>query len=378
MKKEYKILHAISSLSINAGGPTQSVYYTVKGLRTQKIEVDILTNQPNTKEQLIANEDYIIFLPWNNFSFAYSSCYGQYLKNHAYDLYHVQGIWQYPTYITAKIARRYHKPYIITPRGMLYPQALNHSKLKKQLFLKLFLLNDLNKASAIHVTCMEEMQHIRNLGVKSPVAVIANPVNVPIETSISTPDKLRIGYLGRVHPRKNIDRLLHVWNKLNLDKIDAELIIIGDGDTHYMNFLRTEQQRLNLKNVIFTGFLSGETKERILLSLSYLVVPSDFENFGMIIPEALIKGIPVIASKGTPWEELNTYRCGWWVDNDIDTLAITIEKAIHLSEKERIVMGKLGQELVKNNYSTEVISKKMVSLYEWILNNGEKPDFVYF
>jgi glycosyltransferase involved in cell wall biosynthesis len=56
--------------------------------------------------------------------------------------------------------------------------------------------------------------------------------------------------------------------------------------------------------------LTGEAKENTLNSLSYLVVPSDFENFGMIIPEALIKGIPVIASKGTTWEELNTHHCG--------------------------------------------------------------------
>jgi hypothetical protein len=36
----------------------------------------------------------------------------------------------------------------------------------------------MNKASAIHATCEEEMQHIRNLGVKSPIAVIPNPVNI--------------------------------------------------------------------------------------------------------------------------------------------------------------------------------------------------------
>jgi glycosyltransferase involved in cell wall biosynthesis len=123
--------------------------------------------------------------------------------------------------------------------------------------------------------------------------------------------------------------------------------------------------------------LTGEAKENALNSLSYLIVPSDFENFGMIIPEALIKGIPVIASKGTPWEELNTHRCGWWVENDVDTLAASIQKAMDMPENERIEMGKRGQELVKNNYSVEVVAKKMIRLYDWILNGGEKPEFVY-
>ena len=69
-------------------------------------------------------------------------------------------------------------------------------------------------------------------------------------------------------------------------------------------------------------------KENTINSLSYHAVPSDFENFGNIITEALVRGIPVIASTGTPWENLNIYRCGWWVKNDINTLANTILEAI--------------------------------------------------
>ena len=373
-----KILHTIPSLSVNAGGPTQSVFYTVQGLRTQGLETNILTYQPDFGDKLISTEDFIITLSKGKTSFAYSFGYKSYLKHHYYDLYHAQGIWQYPSYITTKIARKQNKPYIITPRGMLYPQALAHSKLKKQLFLKLFLMNDLNKAATVHVTCSEEMQHLRNLGVKSPVAVIPNPVNIPNNSQFSILNsQLKIGYLGRVHPRKNIERLLYVWDQLKLGSSDTELVIIGDGDTCYMDFLNAECARLNLKNVIFTGFLTGEAKEKALQSLSYLVVPSDFENFGMIVPEALIKGIPVIASKGTPWEELNTHRCGWWVDNDIDTLTETIRKAINTPESVRIEMGKQGQELVKNNYSVEVVAKKMFRLYDWILNSSEKPEFVF-
>lgn len=375
-----QVIHTISSLSIASGGPTQSVYCTVKGLHVHKSHVeifDILTYQPDSNDQLISTEDFIITLPKGITSFVYSTAYKQYLKTHPYDLYHAQGIWQYPTYLTAKIARKRKKPYIITPRGMLYPQALNVSKRKKQLFLKLFLLNDLNKATAIHATCTEEMLHLRNLGIKSPIAVISNPINISETIPFSGTDRFRLGYLGRVHPRKNIERLLYVWNKLNLDSMDAELVIIGDGDEQYMDFLKSEQTRLKLKNIVFTGFLSSEAKENALNSLSYLVVPSDFENFGMIVPEALIEGIPVIASKGTPWEELNTYHCGWWVDNDVDTLAGTIEIAINTPEDIRKQMGENGKRLVKENYSVEVVAGKMKRLYEWILSGGEKPEFVY-
>jgi len=372
-----KILHTITGLSFTGGGPTQSVYFTVKGLRNQSLDVDILTYKPKTGDRLISTEDFIVTLPQGKTSFAYSADFKRFLQSHNYDLYHAQGIWQYPSYITAKTARQLHKPYIITPRGMLYPQALAVSRLKKRLFLKLFLMNDLQKAAAVHATCTEEMLHLRNIGVKSPIAVIPNPVSINNEKLRINNEKLRVGYLGRVHPRKNIERLLYVWDKLKLQASEYELIIIGDGDSAYMDFLKSEKERLQLQNVVFTGFLSGEAKETAINSLSYLIVPSDFENFGMIIPEALVKGIPVIASKGTPWEELNTHRCGWWVENDVDTLAETLQRALDTPGNERIEMGRRGRELVQNNYSVETVAKKMLRLYEWILGGGKKPEFVY-
>jgi glycosyltransferase involved in cell wall biosynthesis len=372
-----KILHTISGMSVLSGGTSSCTYELVKGLHAQNISVDILTFSSGANDVLIGNEPFIKTVPHSKHFI--SQLYKQALLNSDYQLFHANGIWEYTELITAKIARKKEIPYIISPHGMLYPQALAVSKLKKQIFLKLFLMNDLNKAACIHATCTQEMQHLRTLGVKSPIAVIPNPINIAQNSARSPTFKsqLRIGYLGRVHPRKNIERLLYVWDKLNLDKINAELVIIGDGDKAYMNFLKTEQIRLNLKKVMFTGFLTGEEKENTLNSLSYLVVPSNFENFGMIIPEALIKGIPVIASKGAPWEELNTHHCGWWIDNDVDTLAATLSEAIRLPEEERIAMGKRGQELVKNNYSVEVVAGKVIRLYDWILTGGEKPEFVF-
>jgi glycosyltransferase involved in cell wall biosynthesis len=177
---------------------------------------------------------------------------------------------------------------------------------------------------------------------------------------------------------KNVDVLLKAWLQLNELTKDTELLIIGAGDLEYEKELRGYIFFNKINNVSFLGFLNGEALTEKIRSLDFLILPSKSENFGMVVPEALIYGIPVIASKGTPWEELNTHNCGWWVDNDVDTLTATIEKAIHLPEEKRMEMGKRGQELIKNNYSVEVVSKKMIRLYDWILNGGEKPEFVYF
>lgn len=61
---------------------------------------------------------------------------------------------------------------------------------------------------------------------------------------------------------------------------------------------------------------------------------SHSENFGnVIILESLSQGTPVVASKGTPWEELNINNAGYWIDNSPDNIGQTIDKLISMSEK---------------------------------------------
>lgn len=372
------ILHSIPSMGILSGGPTLSTLLSVQGERSIGLSSVILTYDIDKgKDRLINSSSFIhlVACPKER-RFAYSSSFRKALEDEKADLYHIQGIWQYPSVCTASWARKENKPYVITLRGMLYPQCFEKSAWIKKLSLWLYLKSDLQKAACLHATCVEEMEHLRNMGIHTPIAVIPNPIQIfDCQDKTILPDRLRIGYLGRIHPRKRVERIFYAVDALQ-DK-NIEILVIGDGDATYMQYLQEEAKRLHLDHVTFTGFLSGEEKERALRSLSYLVVPSDFENFGNIVTEALVKGIPVIASKGTPWEELNTHRCGWWVENDVDTLVATLQEALNTSEAERIAMGERGKQLIRENYSVEMVAGKMKRLYEWILYGGERPEFVY-
>lgn len=372
------ILHTIPSMGILSGGPAFSTALTVQGERMLGIDAHILTYDTYmSKDHNIITAPYVHTIPVpRDKKFMYSDSYRKALHNTSADLIHIQGIWQYPSLSGAFYARRNKKPYVITLRGMLYPHSFEKSSFIKRISLWFYLKSDLQHASCLHATCREEMEHLRNMGISSPIAVIPNPILVEKKNdNITIPEKVRIGYLGRVHPRKRIERLLYVSDKLR--GVRFELIIIGDGDAVYMQYLRNEVDRLKLTNVVFTGFVSGIEKVNVLDSLSFLIIPSDFENFGNVVVESLVRGIPVIASKGTPWQELNIHQCGWWVDNDVETLTHTVREALSLSNEKRIEMGERGKRLIKENYSVEIVASKMKRLYDWILYNGEKPEFVY-
>lgn len=223
------------------------------------------------------------------------------------------------------------------------------------------------------------MEHYRALGFKNPVAVLPNPIDINSFVDREIPDKqiFKIGYLGRLHPRKRVERLIYAFAELKDELKDCELTIIGSGDIQYQNFLKAEANRLKLKNVIFTGFLTGKEKDDAITELSLLVVPSDFENFGNIVTEALVRGVPVIASKGMPWQELEKFHCGWWINNDQESINRTLLEAFTLPLEERVQMGMNGKKLICENYSVEILGKKMKRLYEWILTGDKKPEFVY-
>lgn len=372
-----KILH-IGTLNKTAGGPAMSTYLTLKGLVQQGVNAEIYCPPfLNESIELQTITIHICQQPLKT-KFAYSPTYKKGLEALGdYDIYHAQGIWQYPTYALIDVARKKGKPYIITPRGMLYPQDIAKSnKCFKMISLKLRLLKDLNQAACIHVTCHEEMKHCRELGITSPIAVIPNPIEIKEYPYKKQDDIFRIGYLGRLSRRKNIERLIYAL-AAQKDQSNIELLIIGGGDSVYEHFLKEEVKRLNLKNVRFTGFLSGEEKDKALASLSILAMPSEFENLGNVILEGLVRRIPCIATQGAPWEELNTHQCGWWIEYNQEALNHTLEKAIYTPVGELKAMGVRGRKLMEDSYSVESISSKMRQLYEWITTHKYKPHFIY-
>lgn len=375
-----RVLHS-GTLDVNAGGPAMSTYYTLYGLRQQQVDAEIVMYPLSVHGRLRGTEVPVHYAsaPWE-YKFAYSPSYKKEVRHLGeYDLYHAQGIWQYPTYALVDVAWEKKRPYLITPRGMLYPQDIRKSnEVFKRLSLKWRLLRDLNRAACVHVTCEEEMRHCRNLGVTSPIAVIPNSVEIREYVYRKQDDVFRVGYLGRLSPRKNVESLIYAFDALREEMAHAELLIIGGGDEAYERFLRTEAGRLRLTNVRFAGFLSGDEKDKAISSLSVLAMPSEFENFGNVIVEGLIRQIPCIATKGAPWKELETQRCGWWVEYSQKAITAAIREAFHTSGEDLKEMGCRGRKLAENTYSVSSVSLKMKTLYEWILGNADKPDFVYF
>ena len=127
----------------------------------------------------------------------------------------------------------------------------------------------------------------------------------------------------------------------------------------------------NFRNWLIFNFRLHEYRKA-----SLYVLPSPSENFGMTVAEALSVGIPVIANKGAPWQELATYHCGWWVDLGSHALATAIAQAFNTAPLELNAMGQFGRKWMESSFDWQGISEKMDVFYQFLLGMREAPDYV--
>jgi len=378
--KLMEILHVISSIDLNSGGPSKSVSDLALNQTLQGHNVTIFSKSspiPYLKDSPHPNLK-LIFVIDKYFKKGLKNL----ISNHRFDILHGHGIWQMPVHNMANLGRKFSIPFLISPRGMLEPWALNQGKWKKKLALVLYQRRDLKNSASIHATAVMEAVNIRNLGFTNPIAVIPNGIDLSDFPNSKRPifkTKRSILFLSRIHPKKGIELLIQAWRKLNKElRKDWEIIIAGNGEDEYVSSLEKTVKELGLsEDIKIIGPQFGECKLRSYQSADLFVLPTYSENFGIVVAEAMACGVPVITTKGTPWEELNTQNAGWWIDIGTDPLVKSLESALALSDSERQNMGKNGRRLIEEKYSIQAIALQMLDLYKWLIHNGDKPKFVF-
>jgi glycosyltransferase involved in cell wall biosynthesis len=105
-------------------------------------------------------------------------------------------------------------------------------------------------------------------------------------------------YLGTLHPRKNLVRVIDAFHTAvkSLQNEALSLVLAGRRGWMYDKIFE-RVQRLGLeKQVIFPGYVDEETKPALLSGALAYVFPSLYEGFGLPVLEAMACGVPVLTS----------------------------------------------------------------------------------
>ena len=381
------VLHTISGIWENTGGPAESVPRLCSALAKRGTKISIMTlDGPLSTAALECKSDGIEILSLPHYK---QMCLGvfktsQSLAQH-YDIVHNHGLWLPLNWAAGRAAIKSGKPFIITTRGSLNPNALKHSSLKKRIVGMLFDSRYLRAARCIHATSHDEYLAIRRYGLKNPVAIIPNGIqsNIFHEMTPSNDFKQRHGipldsrillFLSRISWEKGLDDLADAWRGIAFDYTEWHLVIVGSGKPEYVEKLkRIFSAHPGGNRVLWLGPLEGKEKFSAYSAASLFVLPSHTENFSLVTAEALASGVPVVTTQGTPWSVLPEQGCGWWVPVGAEGVTKGLREAMLLSDEKLKEMGLRGKILIGEKFSWPVIARQMLEVYRWILSCTDKP-----
>ncbi len=381
-----KISHYISSIDLTSGGPARSVTDLINHLAKNSTEIKIKLETLDFEKPIIKEFKHKnVKLIFHQFSFfLFSRSLIKSLKKTNYQIFHIHGIWQMPTLLPSMFARNRKIPYVITLRGMLEPWSLSQKSFKKKVAMFLFQRRYIQYAKVIHVTCSAEAKSVRDNGFKNPIAIIPNGINLddyPNKPLIKKGNNKKILFLSRIHEKKGLENLIHAWGLLNLNiRKNWKIDIVGNGESNYIKSLTKLINSKGLTSEIkILKPVFGMNKINLFRSADLFVLPTYSENFGVVIAEALASFTPVITTHGAPWQDLEDYDCGLWIETGVSALSTALKEMILKDDKTIEKMGLNGRKLIEDKFSMREVSRKMFDLYDWILDtDNKKPEFIYY
>lgn len=294
----------------------------------------------------------------------------------AVDVIHDHGLWLMPNIEAGRAAARAAKPLVVAPRGMLAPAALAFSPIKKRVLWALRQGAVVRAAACIHATSEQEHDEVRAFGLKNPVAIIPNGIDLP-ELPDRDDDRQHAGpvvlALGRIHPKKGLDRLVRAWAAVEAKSPDWRLRIVGPDEQGHAAALKAQAAALGVQRMSIEGPLRGEAKLAAYRQADLFVLPTLNENFGITVAEALGAELPVIATKGAPWQGLEREGCGWWIDHGVEPLIHALSHAMALDRESRRRMGAKGRAWMARDFTWDRVARDTLDLYRWLGEGGAPP-----
>ena len=223
---------------------------------------------------------------------------------------------------------------VLAPRGMLRPSALAVKPIRKFFYLSLLKLFSVERSITFHSTGVDETKNIKRI---FPLATkIIEAPNLPVPVSGSLVEHLKeVGavkliFVGRIHPIKNLLVLLEALEKV---KGDIHLTIIATlEDLTYWEKCNVKIQALQeqIQINVMIDLPHHEIKQHIEQA-HFFVLPTEGENFGHAIFEALAVGCPIIISDQTPWRNLASQKAGFDLSlQDLNSFSNAIQSCIDM------------------------------------------------
>lgn len=375
-----KILFITEDHSINNYGITTVVSQLADELTSYQPDIELFIYTPgmeavpqNQKVKIKLGKQKPFFKSWGWNPKIFTQL-EQIVREEHIELIHIHGIWMASQWAALYIAKENHLPCVVSAHGMLEPWLWNNQgilqKIKKLIYFNCFFRPAIGSNVTFHSITPFEQQHYNEQVPGFKTVVIPNATIVPLKGKLQnqTFDHSFL-FLGRIHPKKGVDLLIEAFSKAKLDS-EWHLYIVGpDSVPVYTQQLKKLVFTLGIQDqVIFTGALFQNDKEKIIQNAWAMVTPSYSEVVGMVNLEAAMQYVPSITTFETglwDWEEGG----GILVHPDVEQLTAALKNAANWSKEERLERGQRSFNFVAHKYSWQAVLPKWVDFYTSLVEN---------
>jgi glycosyltransferase involved in cell wall biosynthesis len=202
-------------------------------------------------------------------------------------------------------------PVVLAPRGEFSPGALELRKTKKRLYIMLAKALRLCSEVTWQASSDHEAEDIQRILNPRPGKIFVAPNLLPAPSTAPEPREappyslqpgpLRLVFLSRISPKKNLDFLLRA-----LQNVETGLVLDIYGPTEDPAYWETCSRLIaelpgNIR-ASYKGAISADKVAGVFVQYDLFAFPTRGENFGHVIFESLNAGTPVLLSDQTPWQ----------------------------------------------------------------------------
>lgn len=277
------------------------------------------------------------------------------IKSTSHDVLYLNSFFDFAFTIKPLIARKLgwvsDKPIVLAPRGEFSEGAINLKAHKKRLFICLAKIFGLYKHLTWQASSKHEVQDICRVmkGTANTIHVAIDlpakidiPAENPSTSQSESNDILRVVFLSRISPKKNLDYALRVLTRVNVPLV-FDIYGPAEDEKYWSECERLIERLPENISVNYRGSIHPEQVSSTFRNYDLFFFPTRGENYGHVIAESISVGTPVLISDKTPWRDLAADKLGW--DLPLDNLKLFTEKIESVAGMERSSLTKWRKEV---------------------------------
>jgi|SRR3989339_386972 len=230
-----------------------------------------------------------------------------------------------------------------------------------------------NKIMTISTYSHQEIHRIYGARISARTCVVPMAADQRFQASLKNKEleyvRLKYGlpndyilYVGNIEPRKNITTLAKAFQQFVSNGYPGNLVIVGQKAWLSDESLRMLQQGVCSKRVLLTGYVPDEDLPAIYQNAKVFAYPSLYEGFGMPILEAMMSGVPVVASNRASLPEVGGNAAVLVEPLDVHAWVSALHKLM-IDPFQREKYNQLGKERVLQ-FSWEASAFKLKQIFE--------------